>query len=167
MYTIQLKDKTYQVELDNYQAGKGTINGKPFNLDIQRNGDHFHVVYNHQSYQLELTQLDPLTKEITLKLNHDKMQFKVADDLDVLLHRLGMDKMAQKKVNDVRAPMPGLVLDVLVDKGQVVKKGDTLVILEAMKMENNIKSPVDGKIVQIACVPKKAVEKNDLLVVFE
>jgi biotin carboxyl carrier protein len=104
---------------------------------------------------------------LILKINNDKLTCQVSDELDILLKQLGMDSLSANKVNDVRAPMPGLVLDVLVDMNQVVKKGDTLLVLEAMKMENNIKSPVDGRIIQIVCKPKTAVEKNDLLIVFE
>lgn len=62
--------------------------------------------------------------------------------------------------------MPGMVLNILVTEGQEVKKGDALIILEAMKMENILKSPTDGTIKKIAITKGFAVEKNQLLIQF-
>ena len=67
----------------------------------------------------------------------------------------------------VIAPMPGLVLQTEVNPGDTVKKGQTLVIIEAMKMENMIKSPHDGKIKDVHVSAGQAVDKNDKLVEFE
>ena len=63
--------------------------------------------------------------------------------------------------------MPGLVLDILVEPGQTIHKGEAVLILEAMKMENIIKSPVDGTIKSIGINKGNAVEKNEILVNFE
>jgi biotin carboxyl carrier protein len=71
-----------------------------------------------------------------------------------------------KKVNDVKAPMPGMVFNVLVSEGQDIKKGDPLIVLEAMKMENVLKSPTDGTVKKIAVTKGVAVEKNQVLIQF-
>ena len=84
-----------------------------------------------------------------------------------MLHSLGMDNLTNQKVSDLKAPMPGLVLDIEVREGEQVKKGDALLILEAMKMENVIKSPSDGVIKKIAVNKGEAVEKNQLILNFE
>ena len=63
--------------------------------------------------------------------------------------------------------MPGNILDVKVAAGQMVKKGDVLVILEAMKMENEIMAPRDGKVAQVACTKGATVNTGDALVVLE
>jgi biotin carboxyl carrier protein len=62
--------------------------------------------------------------------------------------------------------MPGMVLNVLVQEGIAVKKGDALIVLEAMKMENILKSPSDGVIKKIIANKGKAVEKNEVLIQF-
>jgi biotin carboxyl carrier protein len=77
-----------------------------------------------------------------------------------------MDKLHSAKVNELKAPMPGLVLDIVVSEGQEVKKGDALVVLEAMKMENILKSPADVVVKKISVKKGTAVEKNQVLVLF-
>ena len=65
----------------------------------------------------------------------------------------------------VQAPMPGTILDVKVHEGGAVKKGDVLLILEAMKMENEIMSPVDGVVKQIVTSKGSSVNSGDVLVI--
>ncbi len=64
----------------------------------------------------------------------------------------------------VKAPMPGLVVRVLVEPGQVVAAGAGLVVLEAMKMENELKAPGAGVVASVAAQPGQAVEKGQVLV---
>ncbi len=87
--------------------------------------------------------------------------------MDFLLQSMGLDTLNSKKINEIKAPMPGLVLDIKVSEGSVVKKGDVLLVLEAMKMENNLKSPADGIVKKIVAKKGTAVEKNQLLISFE
>ena len=65
----------------------------------------------------------------------------------------------------VNAPMPGTILDVKVSQGQAVKKGDILLILEAMKMENEILAPQDGSVAQVNVSKGASVNSGDVLVV--
>ncbi len=167
MYTIQLKDSSFKVDLKGGDLKQGSVNGKKFKLDINTSDNEYHILYNNNSYKLELVDFIDNTKEVILKINNDKVTCKVSDELDLLLKQLGMDNLSAQKMNNVKAPMPGMVIDVLVDKGQAVVAGDTLLVLEAMKMENNIKAPADGIVKQVVCESGIAVEKNDILIVFE
>lgn len=167
MYSIELKEKSFQVELDTNHSHQGMIDGKAFKLDLRKTNNEYHILYHNNSYTVELESFEKETKQLVLKINNDRVTCQVSDELDLLLKQLGMDVSVKQKMNNVKAPMPGLVIDILVDVGQVVKQGDTLLILEAMKMENNIKASADGKVKQIVCETSKAVEKNDILVVFE
>ena len=67
----------------------------------------------------------------------------------------------------VTAPMPGLVLKILVEEGQKVKKGETVAIVEAMKMENALAAPKEGVVKSIKAKERDAVEKNAVLIEIE
>lgn len=81
--------------------------------------------------------------------------------------RLGLQAGGGQKINSVKAPMPGLVLEVSVAPGQAVQKGDTLLILEAMKMENVIKAAGEGVVKAIPATKGLAVDKGQVLIEFE
>lgn len=63
----------------------------------------------------------------------------------------------------IKAPMPGTILDVKISRGQTIKKGDVLFILEAMKMENEIMSGEDGTVIDIAVSKGISVNTDDVL----
>ena len=75
--------------------------------------------------------------------------------------------MATPKVNDLKAPMPGLVLDILVKEGDKINKGDTLIVLEAMKMENALKAIADATVKKVSVKKGNTVDKNQVLVQLE
>jgi biotin carboxyl carrier protein len=79
---------------------------------------------------------------------------------------MGMNKTIANTISDIKAPMPGLILQILVKSGMLIKKGDPVLILEAMKMENIIKSPVSGVIKEIKAKEKESVAKNQILIEF-
>ena len=87
--------------------------------------------------------------------------------MDLLLNKMGMSAISADKMDNVKAPMPGLVLDILVEIGQTVNKGDNLLVLEAMKMENILKASGNGIVKTIKINKKDAVEKNQILIEME
>ncbi len=145
----------------------GTVNDLPFDLDLLTlKAGSFHVLKDNRSWNIEVVRLDPDTKSVTLSINGNKYTLQVKDQYDLLLHNLGLDNLNNKKVNDLKAPMPGLVLRIEVAEGQTVKKGDPLLVLEAMKMENILKSPGDLTIKKVIVKKGVAVEKNQVLINF-
>lgn len=159
--------KSYNVELSK-NGMTGVVDEKDFSWDvIELKKGSFSVIKDNKSYNVEVIKSEELTKEFVVKVNGLKYQFKVQDKYDELLQSLGMDTLSATKFVDLKAPMPGLVLDVAVQEGETVKKGDTLLILEAMKMENVIKSPTDGTVKNISVNKGEAVEKNQLILNFE
>ncbi|MBU3699709.1 MAG: acetyl-CoA carboxylase biotin carboxyl carrier protein subunit [Candidatus Kapabacteria bacterium] len=84
-----------------------------------------------------------------------------------LLEILRASPAQQRRVTRLAAPMPGLLKHIHTTDGASVRKGDTLFILEAMKMENAIKSPVDGTIRNLTPNHGAAVEKGALLCTIE
>jgi biotin carboxyl carrier protein len=169
MYTIKVNgNKEFKTELITKNNDiTGTLNGKVFKADIIKVRDGvYHLLKDNVSYNLEVVKHIPEEKKLFVKINNTPYTLDIKDKYDDLLHSLGLDALASKKVNDIKAPMPGMVLNVLVTEGQEVKKGDGLIVLEAMKMENILKSPTDGVIKKIAITKGVAVEKNQLLIQF-
>lgn len=170
MYTIKVNGtKEFKTELHKQtdKAIEGSLNGESFNADIIKIRDEvYHLIKDNVSYNLEVVKHMPEDKKLVVKINNTVYTLDIKDKYDDLLHSLGLDNMASKKVNDIKAPMPGMVLNVLVTEGQEVKKGDALIVLEAMKMENILKSPSDGVIKKVAINKGVAVEKNQLLIQF-
>jgi biotin carboxyl carrier protein len=80
---------------------------------------------------------------------------------------MGLDKMTNAGASQIKAPMPGLVLDVAVNVGDTVAKGDKVLVLEAMKMENIIKASGDGTVARILVDKGQTVDKNQILIEFE
>lgn len=169
MYNITINGKSaLKTELD-FDNGKvsGVLNGNAVNADILNVGhQEYNLLLNNKSYNILLVKADYTEKKLVVKVNGKKYSLDVKDKYDELLHNLGLDNIASKKVNDIKAPMPGMVLNILVTEGQEVKKGDSLLVLEAMKMENVLKSPTDGVVKKIAAIKGNAVEKNQLLIQF-
>jgi biotin carboxyl carrier protein len=166
-YTITSGKETHKVELNAKGAYAGRIDGKEFACNVISTGENrFHVIRDDRSYEVEIVKADRAEKTITIKVNGHVYPLSIKDKYDELLHSLGMDKLHGAKVNELKAPMPGLVLDIVVSEGQEVKKGEALVVLEAMKMENILKSPADVVVKKISVKKGTAVEKNQVLVQF-
>jgi biotin carboxyl carrier protein len=159
--------KEFRIEMENGST-TGVINDEKFQWDVMNVKDKvYHIIKDNKSYNLEVLSVKPEEKLFVIKVNGLKYKFNVRDKYDELLHSLGMDNMAANKVSELKAPMPGLVLDVSINSGEAVSKGDALLILEAMKMENVIKSPTDGVIKNIIVNKGETVEKNQVILNFE
>lgn len=126
-----------------------------------------HILKNNKPYRAEIQSSDFLSKNYTVKVNGNTYEVNLANDLDLLIKQMGFEVGASKQVNAIKAPMPGLILEISVSAGQEVQEGDTLLILEAMKMENVFTSPRSGVIKSIAVSKGQAVDKGQLLLEFE
>ncbi|MBK0401385.1 biotin/lipoyl-binding protein [Adhaeribacter sp. BT258] len=164
MLQVKSGDASWQVE---NKQGNLFLNGQPFEWDlVALDANRFHIIKNNVSYMAELVEADYQTKTFTLKINGTLHTVSVKDRFDLLLDQMGMSNANEKKLNDIKAPMPGLVLDIKVKIGDEVKKGDQILILEAMKMENILKSPGDGVVKAIKVNVKDNVEKGQVLLEF-
>jgi len=135
------------------------------NLDMIRQADgSYHLLHNNESYQIKILEQHPGKKQLKLLVNGKAYHLKIEDEYDQLVRQLGLEVVTTQKVNEIKAPMPGLVLEMSVKVGQTIAKGDPLLILEAMKMENVIKSAGDGVVEEILVEKGAAVEKGALLI---
>ena len=154
-------------EVDYHAADSVALNGEPFAWDIVDLGaGRFHILYEGRSYNAEVVTIEHATKTIVLKLNGQRVELNAKNRFDLLLERLGMSNAAAAKVNELKAPMPGLIVDIRVVPGQAVLKGDPLLVLEAMKMENILKAPADGTVSNLKIALRDNVQKGQVLVQF-
>lgn len=127
----------------------------------------YHLLVNNKSFVAELVNIDRREKIVHLKLGDELFHVAVEDSFDALLESMGMDKAQEQKVSEIKSPMPGLVLDILVNVGDAVAKDQSLMVLEAMKMENIIASPSDAVVSHIEVSKQDKVDKNQILIRFE
>lgn len=165
MYKVKVNDHyNFDIEADKSRV---KVNGEVVDVDrIALSQGLSHVLYQHKSYNVEIVEQDKENKTVAVKVNGRLYTVSIADQYDLLLQQLGLDNLQTNKVKEIKAPMPGLVLSVLVVPGQEVKKGDNLLVLEAMKMENIIKSSTDGVVKSVQIVQGDKVEKNAILLQF-
>ncbi len=164
MYTTALNSQPATIE---FTASGPVLNGEAFGWDLVKLTDRtFHILYQNRSYTAEVLELNTTEKTVSLKLNGHIHHVQLKDRFDLLLEKMGMSNAANTKINELKAPMPGLIVGIGIQPGDVVSKGDSLLILEAMKMENNLKSPGDGTIKTIRIVKGDRVEKGQVLVEF-
>ena len=144
------------------------LNGTAVDWDlIEVRENTFHIIKDNKCYNATLISFNAEEKTMVLNVNGNDYEISIKDKNDLLLQQLGISANTSWAVQFIKAPMPGLIINVSVNVGDEVKKGDTLLILEAMKMENVIKSPRDGKVKKISVELRKAVEKNQVMLEFE
>lgn len=159
--------KTIDIDWDGKKKS-GKINEADFNWDaIEHGTSHLHIIHHNRSFNAEIVTLNAESKEVVVKVNGNVYTVQLKDRFDDLLKSLGMEGAGAKKLKDLKAPMPGMVLDILVAEGTTVEKDTPLLILEAMKMENVIKSPAAGVVKKVNAVKGTAVEKNSVLLEFQ
>ena len=164
MYKASVNGQSFEVSRDDNTF---LVNGEKVMWDLQKIQDgYFHIIHNHKSYTAELVKADRATKTFHIKINGTTYPVTLKDRFDLLLEQMGMNASGAGKVNNIKAPMPGLILDLKVKEGDSVKQGDVLLILEAMKMENIIKSPGDGTVKKVKAKKGDSVEKNQVLIEF-
>ncbi|WP_370089280.1 biotin/lipoyl-containing protein [Ekhidna sp.] len=157
--------ETEKISVTNSKEGV-LLNGELFDGEVVKVGESSYKVYRETKiFTIDVVEREG--KKMKLKVNGVLLDVSVTDHIDQILDKLGMDVSASAAVKDVKAPMPGSILNVIVAEGDEVTQGDQLLVLEAMKMENVIKSPGDGKVSKIHVVEKENVEKNQVLISFE
>jgi len=123
-----------------------------------------------------ISELDPKTcsRRVVFAVNGEAWQFRVTDEEAMTIASGGgvsgaqkMRRKASSSLDDVGAPMPGVVVDVKVEEGVIVKKGETLFVLSAMKMESTIVAPRDGTVTAVLCAIGDNLEAEDLLATLE
>lgn len=166
MLQITVNDHT-PVNIHNTE-GQWFINDSLADLDIQLQPNGLiNILYKNKSYTAIIDKTDTKNKELSIRIGGQTHQIAIKEPIDQLLENMGLDLKAMQKIEPIKAPMPGMVLKVLVEPGQQIKKGDGLLILEAMKMENVLKATADATVKAIKINERTAVEKGTVLIELE
>jgi len=136
-------------------------------LDIlKQSASDYHVLHKQKSFHAELIESDFNDKTYSIRINSTTYKVKIQTLLDDLIKKIGYAAGSAKTINSISAPMPGIIIGVNIKKDQKVKEGDTLLILEAMKMENAILCPKNASIKEVLVSTGETVDKNKLLITF-
>ncbi|MGF1533148.1 MAG: biotin/lipoyl-containing protein [Bernardetiaceae bacterium] len=158
-YTLHLKEKGFILDDQDNQVHTWDL--------VAQNTHRYHAIFQGRSYSLEMVRADRDTKTFEVTVNGRPYTLTAKDRFDLLLEKLGMDKATANTLDDLKAPMPGLVLDVLVKAGDTVVAGDKLIVLEAMKMENILKATAPARIQSVKVAKGDNVQKAQVMILFE
>ncbi len=137
-------------------------------LDLLQTAPHtFHIIDDHRSVTACVTEIRADAKLMKIEVDGECFEVSIKEELELMMEKMGFGLSSGKHIKEIKAPMPGLVLQIAVTDGQEVAEGDKILILEAMKMENSILIPTTATIKRIAVKPGQAVEKGQLLVELE
>lgn len=154
--TYQVKAGEFVFSFDKQEAANADL--------AERSPGNYNVIQKHRSVNALVTAADETGKKLTVEVDGESFAVEIKDELDQVLDKMGFNTVAGKQIKEIKAPMPGLVLEVAVTEGQEVNEGDKILILEAMKMENSIMINTSATIKRIAVKAGQAVEKGQLLV---
>jgi len=155
MHKSTVGDKTFDISLDDLR----------WDL-VEYSPNCFHIIKDHKSYRAEVVKADPVTKSFVIKVNGSVQTVTIKDKFDLLLEKMGMNTSSASKINNIKAPMPGLIIDLKIKVGDTINAGDALLILEAMKMENVLKSPSTATVKSVKVKKGDSVEKGQILIEF-
>lgn len=135
------EDDTYSVQVD----------GEPFTVHVEDDGD------------AVATRVDDLEHTV---LRRGRSLIVDGEPVDVGVRQLAQASMGAGAAGggEVKPPMPGTIVEVLVEEGAQVQAGDNLLVLEAMKMQNEITAPGDATVAEILVEEDEAVEAEDVLI---
>jgi pyruvate carboxylase subunit B len=161
-YRAVVGDRTFDISIEDDQL---IVNGdaKPFAFEVLRDG-YVSLIVDGRSVPVSVEPTGEGTMRVTIAGQRTTVEVK--DERDLLVDEFGLEEAAAAG-GVVRAPMPGLVLDLLVEEGEEVEAEQGLLVLEAMKMENELKAPSGGVVAAIHVTDGEAVDKEDVLIEIE
>ena len=134
---------------------------------IKTSQGQYHLILDSHSIVASISQIDGNHKIIRVEIDGEPFDVTIKDSLDQVLDKMGFNNVSTRQIKEIKAPMPGLVLDISVSAGDDLKEGDRVLILEAMKMENSIVMHADGKIKKVNVKKGQAVDKGQVMVEIE
>ncbi len=160
------KSTRYKIKVNEFEFEFSEEQVDAFDI-VKKSAVEFNLLKDHRSVNTKLLTADNTAKNTTIEIEGEIYTVTIKDELDQVLENMGFGLAINKQVKEIKAPMPGLVLEIAVTEGQQVNEGDKILILGAMKMENSIVVSVNATIQRIRVAAGDAVEKGQVLVELE
>jgi biotin carboxyl carrier protein len=166
IYYAKLKDSEKRVEIERSgDTYSGTIDGQPFVADARfiDGPTAMSLIVNRKCYEVIISNTG---KTMLVSTGGEEFEIELSDELE---HRAieATSHHPDLEVEEVRAPMPGVVVSVEVEAGQEVQAGSSVVIVEAMKMQNEIATVAGGRIKKVVVKAGEVVESKQTLVIID
>ncbi len=162
-YQVTIGEETYSITI--HDDGSVIVGETQIQVDFTSTGPHNHysIIFEHLSGEALVQRKGDNVYSVLYEGNtYDAL---VLDERDLLMGARVGELAADSGELPIKSPMPGLVVSVAVTEGQIVSKGEKVVILESMKMENELKAPRDGMVTQVLVEGGQSVEQHQTLVV--
>jgi biotin carboxyl carrier protein len=160
-YQTTINGKIFEIEIDN--EGGIFVNGEPRQVDFIPLGDTlFSMIRETDSHEVLVDLVEG--SEYNVLIGGRQYNIDVLDERALLMGSRRGEGAGESGEVSIKAPMPGLIVEIPVAEGDEVTKGQTVVILESMKMQNELKSPRDGVVQRISVEAGQSVEQKKVLV---
>jgi biotin carboxyl carrier protein len=159
-YLTTINGKQFEIDID--KEGKVTVNGEARDIDfLPLSPSLYNLLIQQKSHDMVVDERDG---EYQVMMGGRLYTGEVLDERAQLLASTRTGAGASSGEISIKSPMPGLVVAVPVSEGQEVKSGQTVIILESMKMQNELKAPRDGVVSRINAAAGQSVEQGKLLI---
>lgn len=165
MLTIQVHGHTPQSVT--YFGNQLLLDGNPIDISFMRPHERFwNIVLHGKLIPVIVVGYDAETHVLDMRVNGKRTHVTLTSRADSLRKVIGADLKANRFLADLKAPMPGLIKALYIEAGATLKKGDPILVLEAMKMENVLKAAADTVVKEVVVEAGNAVEKGQVLIRF-
>ncbi len=142
------------------------IKGRKMDIQIFEDPDGFsYLIYKNHKYQVDI--LEKSQNKYTIMINGVWYHFSIETPISYKRRKFLSKSSSSSKIEKISAPMPGKILDILIEENADVKQGEAIIILEAMKMQNEILAHISGKVKKVYIKQNDLVMKDDILIEIE
>ncbi|MDZ7692746.1 MAG: acetyl-CoA carboxylase biotin carboxyl carrier protein subunit [Balneolaceae bacterium] len=163
-FEADIEGRTHKLDFD-FDQQQVTVGDRSYQFTFEIKNERHLLRVGTRLFKIDNVQQQKDVLEFTI--NGRWCSVTVHDEQDLLLDRMGFKRAAEIGEGQLNAPMPGKILELIVEEGSEVELGDPVAILEAMKMENELKAPTKGVVTSIAVQAGESVEKNALILEIE
>ncbi len=161
LYALSSENRKFSFSLPLKQSIK--IGKRQYEIQLKHDEKYgTYILWKNRRFPVEIVRSSQNKYEILF--NDISYVFTVETPFSMQRKKVLKKQKGKAEKEFIKAPMPGKILDVLVREGSQVLRGESVVILEAMKMQNEILSPVNGLILKVSAKPNTNVMKDDILV---